>query len=99
MEAELSDDELHHLWALSLVDDWGGEWKRTAAICAEVHNASIRIVQALAAAHKLKFDKPLEFKDSGDFEPVFAWEKAAREYRKFEQMFQTAEQQFDALRR
>ena len=58
------------------MDDWGGETRRTAAICSEIHNASLRIMRAIynTAQNTVGTIRSNDFSTAADFEPKFSWE-------------------------
>ena len=87
LEETLTDDELAGFWALSIVDDWGGDWRRTAAICCEIFNASIRLGRLVVAAAvnpetAVKEANQLKFKKPEDFEPQFKWQRKKKKKQK-----------------
>lgn len=70
MVDEIEPSELDKWLALAVLDGWGDERQMTAMICATIHNAALRIVQAIpACAHPVNRD---EVKAETDFLPKFA---------------------------
>ena len=59
------------------MDDWGGETRRTAALCSEIHNASLRVMRAIynVAKDKVGTIRSKDFTTAADFEPKFSWER------------------------
>ena len=75
---ELDEEEFAAWCALSVIDDWSGEWQ-TATICASVFNALLDFQQRLPFIDTIPKEA---YRSADDFYMRFKWETAKKESKK-----------------